>query len=194
MNKLNTNPIQKRSKKTKQLIIETAFRLFLKNGYKKTNTILIAKEANISIGIVYSYFKNKNELLDLWLNELLENCDNYFYNQFKLKEYGVELSYIISNIIEKVYDVFFKSPIIDEKPNAFLENRLNNFLHKAKLLFAKACLDNDIFIKNPYETSHVILNMFLNLYKDINKKDHQINLEILKEKYISSVISLLTNN
>ena len=45
MNNLNKTPIQKRSKKTKQLIIETAFRMFLKNGYKKTNTILIAKEA-----------------------------------------------------------------------------------------------------------------------------------------------------
>lgn len=194
MASLNKTPIQKRSKKTKQLIIETAFRLFLKNGYKKTNTILIAKEAKVSIGVVYSYFKDKKELLDLWLSELLENCDTYFYNQFKLKEYGVELSYIISNIIEKMHDTFLKSPLIQEKGDLYLENKLYEFFIESRLSFMKACFDNDIFVKNPSETSKVILNMIFAYLNDLKENDSKINFDILKNKYISAIVTLLTNN
>lgn len=194
MTTLVKKPIQKRSKKTKQVIIETAFRLFLKNGYKKTNTILIAKEAKVSIGVVYLYFKDKNELLDLWLNELLENCNIYFYNQFKLKEYGVELNYIISNIMEKIYETFLKSPIIEEKGDPYLDNKLNDFFKEARLLLIKACFDNDILVKNPAETSQIILNLFFAYYKDLKEKELKLNFDVLKSKYISSIISLLTNN
>lgn len=194
MASLNKTPIQKRSKKTRQLIIETAFRLFLKNGYKKTNTILIAKEAKVSIGVVYSYFKDKKELLDLWLGELLENCDTYFYNQFKLKEYGVELSYIISNIIEKMHDTFLKSPLIQEKGDLYLENKLHEFFIESRLSFMKACFDNDIFVKNPSETSKVILNMIFAYLNDLKENDSKINFDILKNKYISAIVTLLTNN
>lgn len=194
MNNLNKTPIQKRSKKTKQLIIETAFRMFLKNGYKKTNTILIAKEAKVSVGVIYLYFKDKKELLDLWLNELSENCDTYFYNQFKLKEYGVELNYIISNIIEKLYDTFLKSPLVYEKGDEYLENKLHEFFIESRLSFMKACFDNEIFVKNPSETSKIILNLIFSYYKDIHENDSKINFDILKNKYISSIVSLLTNN
>lgn len=45
------------------LIQETALRLFAKNGYLSTPVSLIAKEAKISKGLMYNYFKSKEELL-----------------------------------------------------------------------------------------------------------------------------------
>ena len=98
---------QKRSIDTKNLIIKTAEELFVKYGYKKTSTILISKEANISVGIIYNYFNNKEELFELWLNNLLERLDNYLYNQFKLMDYKIELPLVISNILDKLSSSFF---------------------------------------------------------------------------------------
>jgi len=45
------------------LILETALRLFAKNGYLSTPVSLIAKEAGISKGLMYNYFKSKEDLL-----------------------------------------------------------------------------------------------------------------------------------
>ncbi len=45
------------------LILETALRLFAKNGYLSTSVSLIAKEASISKGSMYNYFKSKEDLL-----------------------------------------------------------------------------------------------------------------------------------
>ena len=49
-------PSQARAINSKNNILNAAFKLFTKNGYKKTNTSLIAKHAKVSIGAIYSYY------------------------------------------------------------------------------------------------------------------------------------------
>lgn len=53
-----------RSEKVK-LITETALRLFAMHGYEATSVSMIAGEAGISKGLMYNYFKSKEDLL--WL-------------------------------------------------------------------------------------------------------------------------------
>lgn len=184
-------PLQARAINTKKIIIETSKELFLKKGYKKTNTILIAKTANVSVGIVYSYFKDKNELLELWLNFLLERCDAYLYDQFKLLNYEVELSFIISNILEKLTDYFLSSPILKEKKDEYLISTLNNFFEKAKKIFIKCCYDAGIYIKNQHETAHIILQLLIDYNNDIRYEIKNINKDVLKQKYVSAICALL---
>ncbi|SDO05700.1 TetR/AcrR family transcriptional regulator [Acetanaerobacterium elongatum] len=57
------NPKQQRSKQTKDRIRSTALELFCKNGYFNTTTNEIAKVAGVSIGSLYSYFKDKDTIL-----------------------------------------------------------------------------------------------------------------------------------
>lgn len=47
----------------KQQILDAALEIFAKNGYHKASISQIAKEANISKGLLYNYFRNKEELL-----------------------------------------------------------------------------------------------------------------------------------
>jgi AcrR family transcriptional regulator len=47
----------------RRLILEAAARVFLRNGYAATNTNMIADEADIAVGTIYLYFKNKQEIL-----------------------------------------------------------------------------------------------------------------------------------
>jgi len=55
-------PKQKRSLEKKQKIKEAAIRLMSERGYHRTSSNEIAKEAGVSIGTFYSYFKDKKEL------------------------------------------------------------------------------------------------------------------------------------
>src|SRR5690625_3868109 len=52
----------------KEQIMKAAIKVFAVNGFKSTKISLIAKEAGISHGLVYHYFKSKEEVL----NESLE--------------------------------------------------------------------------------------------------------------------------
>jgi AcrR family transcriptional regulator len=55
-------PKQARSINLKEKILETALQLFYEKGYYKTTTNEIAKTAGISIGSLYSYFKDKDTI------------------------------------------------------------------------------------------------------------------------------------
>lgn len=67
-------PQQKRSAQKKQAIIQAGYTLFCQQGYYQTNTAQIAKAAGVSVGIVYSYFHDKKDILRedvlLYLSEL----------------------------------------------------------------------------------------------------------------------------
>ena len=190
MNKKQTVPKQTRAILTRQNILNVAFKSFLKVGFKKTNTILIAQNSKVSIGIEYSYFNNKEELLEMWLNNLLERCDDYLYNQFKLTQYEVELSLVISNILEKTTDLFFSSPIIDEKDDIYLVKTLDSFYTKIKQIFIKNCFASMINIRHQNETVETILQLVLSYNRLLKNNDH-LNKNILKSCYIKAICSLL---
>lgn len=54
-------------------IIQSARKLFTKYGYKKVSMDEIAKEAGVTKKTIYSYFKDKNELLRYFLLEEVES-------------------------------------------------------------------------------------------------------------------------
>ncbi|TIH12322.1 TetR/AcrR family transcriptional regulator [Marinifilum sp. JC120] len=57
-------PIQKRSKEKKRRIIVAGMKLFSEKGFHGTGVTEIANAAKVSVGSFYSYFKDKNDLLD----------------------------------------------------------------------------------------------------------------------------------
>lgn len=52
-----------KSTNQKQHIVETALKLFATHGYASTPVSLIAKKAKVSQGLMYNFFKSKEELL-----------------------------------------------------------------------------------------------------------------------------------
>lgn len=53
----------------KQLILETALKLFATHGYSATPISMIAKEAGVSRGLMYNFFSGKRELLRALMRE-----------------------------------------------------------------------------------------------------------------------------
>ena len=60
----------------KALILETALKLFAKNGYHSTSISKIANEAGISKGLLYNYFENKEDLLKHIFNNVIDKIMN----------------------------------------------------------------------------------------------------------------------
>ena len=56
-------PVQARSQKTKEKLLESALEMYAKKGYHRTTVDEIAAQAGVSIGIAYRYFRNKKDLL-----------------------------------------------------------------------------------------------------------------------------------
>ncbi|MCL2727195.1 MAG: TetR/AcrR family transcriptional regulator [Bacteroidales bacterium] len=63
----------------KKIILDAALKLFAEKGFASSSISCIAEEANISKGLMYNYFKCKNELLKTivlsFMNEIGEMLD-----------------------------------------------------------------------------------------------------------------------
>ncbi len=148
---LTREPVQTRSINTKNKIILAGYELFAKNGYYKTNTAQIAKEAQVSTGIVYGYFNNKKDILvevvkkyiELVYDPIFELLDS-FKTQANLKE-----------LIIKVIDLAKK--LHDE----------NHEMHKQ--LNAISLIDEDINTKF-VELQDVTTEKFVKKLKDVGYK------------------------
>ena len=77
----------------RELIIEVATRLFSEFGCEKTSLAAIRKEANVSNGLIYHHFKNKNELLIEIFNkttgivsEMNESIDTHLTSNEKIRK------------------------------------------------------------------------------------------------------------
>jgi AcrR family transcriptional regulator len=55
---------QQRSHATVDAIVEAAARVLMRHGYAASTTNRIAKVAGVSVGTLYQYFRNKDELFD----------------------------------------------------------------------------------------------------------------------------------
>ena len=64
----------------KEKIIRVAFDIFSKKGYQKTTIAEIAKNAGISVGSIYDFFKDKEDLFFSITNEM----HRHFMNQINL--------------------------------------------------------------------------------------------------------------
>ena len=69
-------PQQKRSIDKKNKIVEAAFKVFCDKGYYRTTTIEVAKAAGVSVGCLYSYFKDKYELFTVILDRYDQEFDS----------------------------------------------------------------------------------------------------------------------
>lgn len=70
-------PQQKRSIEKKGKITSAAYKLFCEKGYYNTNTPEIASEAGVSVGCLYSYFKDKRTIF-------MELIQNFYSENFEM--------------------------------------------------------------------------------------------------------------
>lgn len=93
-------PIQQRSIETKQKIVNAGYKLFETFGYYKTNTAAIAKEAQVSTGIVYGYFSDKKDILKEVLNEYIKKVYNPIFELIDNLAQKQNLDIVINKVLD----------------------------------------------------------------------------------------------
>ena len=63
----------------KKKVLQTALNLFANNGFHATTTAKIAKQAGVSEGTIYKYFKSKDDLLGKLLEPILFEIKDSFF-------------------------------------------------------------------------------------------------------------------
>jgi len=71
--------MSERKEKKKEMILDTAFKLFLEKGYSNTKIIDIASAAGIGKGTVYEYFESKESLLLELINTKIKQDYMQYY-------------------------------------------------------------------------------------------------------------------
>lgn len=111
MKSIVREPKQKRAIENKRVLVAAAKKLFVEKGYLNTSSNEIVKEAGLSIGTFYSYYKDKKaifmEILEEYsidYNEKLEKA----LNAMQFNDYKEHLKYIILATMEisRVYASF----------------------------------------------------------------------------------------
>lgn len=72
--------------KTKEKILMAALELFAKKGFSNTSISQIANLANVSKGLAYNYFENKQKLMEEVIQVLFAEVDSLFLALEKTKD------------------------------------------------------------------------------------------------------------
>ena len=153
-------PKQQRAIEKKEKIIEAGFNLICKNGYYNTNTAEIAKEAGVSTGILYQYFKDKYDIL-------IEG----------LEKYGNSIFFPILKTTDIKFDKKDFEKLLRQMINHYINNhKVSNIAHEE--IMAMVHLDKrvaDYYYKRELEMTNTLKNILVNNnYKDdyLDEKVH----------------------
>ena len=95
-------PKQKRSIQKYDAIVRAGYDLFFQQGYYKTNTAEIAKRAGVSVGVVYSYFQDKKDILIQVIDAYLMELEQRFSTVLDEMTAGQELESVIDRFAESL--------------------------------------------------------------------------------------------
>ena len=133
---------------TKDKILNKALELFNFQGSSNVSTNHIAKALNISTGNLYYHFKNKESIIRILFQRMIEEYDEVFKENFDKKE-----------------NIILESLLFDDTKIAikykFLYNELN-------ILFKRDKIFEDIFIDNQIKREKI----FSNIFKFLQKKGY----------------------
>ena len=111
-------------------ILNSAMKEFAQNGFEKASTNEIVKEAGISKGLLFHYFKDKKNLFLFLYDYCIEAGMKEFYEKVNLDErdFFIRLNQIIS----------IKFELLDKYPEMFRFIEMNNLLRLILIKSLKA--------------------------------------------------------
>ena len=116
------------SLKQRQVLL-SSLKLFSEIGFENTTASLIAKEAGVSEGTVFSYFKTKEGILEAILSTFLEQVIPDVIADFSKKKFTEN---------QEIFSVFLRS-IVRDRLVFIRENQM-----QVKILLSRSFIDNTI--------------------------------------------------
>ena len=125
-----------KQKNTKKKILDAAFNVFVRNGFKDTTMSHIVRESGLSKGAIYHYYGSKKDLfislIDHW--EIFSFPD--FYSKSSKKEKAEET---FKRFADTIYDVYCNRPHVFLAEIEFwaLANKDREINKRSKVLYDK---------------------------------------------------------
>lgn len=191
-------PMQKRSIEKKEKIIKAGFDLICEKGYHNTNTAEIAKAAGVSTGIVYSYFKDKHDILTegikIYANDIfypMLNFGNEKFDKNNLKEtfYNMINSFIENHkLSQTAHEEIMAMVHSDEEIAEFF----HNYEMETTSQFTDILIKNGFEKENLPEKVHIALGLIDNLCHEIIYHKHEkMNYQKMIEIVVETIINLI---
>ena len=156
-------PKQQRSIDKKNRIIEAGYNLFAQKGYYSTNTAEIAKEAGVSTGIVYGYFRDKRDILIEVLDIYVKKVFNPILNLFAELKSPINFDYLLEYAIDGV--------VKTHSENAAIHEALHSLTHTDKNI-------NDKFIMLENKMTAQIVQSLLNVGINADNLPERVHIAI----------------
>ncbi|HKK47104.1 MAG TPA: TetR/AcrR family transcriptional regulator [Balneolaceae bacterium] len=138
--------LEKIRQERSQSIIQAALKLFAEEGFANTTVSQIAREADISKGLIYNYFNGKEHLLRAVIQEGFKKMPLDFETPKTKKEAKLRLEQVLSDLQEsavnnrifwKFYAELLLQLIRDEKLAARYEEEFNLYIQLFVTLLTK---------------------------------------------------------
>lgn len=97
---------QRRPHERPNEILDAALRIFARRGLHKTRLEEVAKEAGISKGTIYLYFKNKEELFVATAQHILPSPDEVYLDKDTASTAAGRLPYLLHQVARTIYRRF----------------------------------------------------------------------------------------
>jgi len=201
MNDIIREPKQKRAIEKKEKIIESGFDLICKNGYYNTNTAEIAKEAGVSTGIIYQYFKDKYDIL---IEGLEKYGDDIFFPMLKTKDVKFDkndFDKLLKQMINHYISNHKVSNVAHEEIMSMVhsDRRVANYYYKRELEMTNSLkeilLNNNFKNDNLYEKVHIMMGLIDNLCHEVTYHKHDnMNYDIMTNLVIENIKNLFKDD
>lgn len=189
-------PTQKRSLEKRNKIVEKGFQLMCEQGYFNTTTNDIAKECNISVGIIYQYFNDKK---DIFIEGVKKYAKDIMYPMLGVIDNKKVEIHDLENIIYEMVHRFIQSHKISKKAHeellamSHLDEDISQIFKDSELEMSNNIItilhDNNIYIQNIKEKIHIIIGMVDNLCHEIVYHNHQeMNYDIMLKEVVKTII------
>lgn len=190
-------PKQLRSIEKKQRIKAAALKLISEKGYHSTSSNEIVKEAGVSIGTFYSYFKDKKDLYTELVEDIYDvvlTPVNFNHVPDNLSVEAVVHSYIESIFKGHEYESRFQREIasLSEQSDEF---RAIEMKHKTKVTESFINMLNtykaEMKVKDLYTTSYILLTSIEAIVHDTQFHNNGQNKEAVINELTAMIINYL---
>ena len=193
-------PVQKRSIEKKEKIIESGFELICEKGYYNTNTAEIAKNAGVSTGIVYQYFKDKHDIL---IAGIQKYASDIFYPMLNTVTTKVDLSPqnfrdVLKNMINRFIENHKLSQSAHQEIMAMThsDEDIAHFFQEHEIYMTdtivKLLQSHGICSENLPEKVHISINLIDDLCHEIVYHKHKcMNYDVMIDLVVDTIVGLI---
>ena len=144
-------------------ILKASVNEFYKNGFENTSMRTIAKKTNVTVGNLYRYYKNKEEILDVIVQPVLSTLMHFSEHHAEIHEKFKSQNLSRDESIDKIVNIFtdlflnYRKEIIillDGSKNTKYENMKEHMIK----LYTSNVMDHfrEMYPKNKLKTYEVL--------------------------------------